>query len=83
MEYIADLIWCFGSPLAFPLIFCFDEGDPTEPPGGGWEMAMIQTPCRKPIMCCAFTLLAPCGQFYIRRRLLNGDMTKYKLWQGT
>ncbi|KAG7358959.1 hypothetical protein IV203_015548 [Nitzschia inconspicua] len=82
MEYIADLIWFLGSPLAFPLIYCFDKGPDTEPPGGGWQIPMIQTPLRLPIMCCAFTICAPCGQWYMRRRLLDGDMTKYKLWQG-
>ena len=33
MEYISDVIWFFGSPLAFPFIFFFDAGPPTEPPG--------------------------------------------------
>lgn len=83
MEYIADLIWCLGSPLAFPLIYCFDKGPDTEPPDGGWQIPMIQAPLRLPIMCCAFTICAPCGQWYMRRRLLDGDMSKYKLWQGT
>lgn len=82
MEYIADVIWCLGSPLAFPLVFCFDEGDPTEPPGGGWQTPMLWTPCKLPFKCCAYTLCAPCGQWQMRRQLLDGDMSKYKLWQG-
>jgi hypothetical protein len=82
MEYIADVIWCMGSPLAFPLVFLFDDGPPTEPPGGGWQLPMMQTPLRVPLRCCMFTLCAPCGQWLMRRRLLDGDMTKYKLWQG-
>ena len=82
MEYIADLIWCLGSPLAFPLIYCFEAPPETDPPGGGWQVPMIWTPLKLPICCCAFTVCAPCGQFYMRRRLLDGDMTRYKLWQG-
>jgi hypothetical protein len=82
MEYVADLIWVCGSPLAFPLVFCFDSGPPTDPPGGGWQLPMIETPLRRPIQCCLFTTCCPCGQWYMRYRLLGGDMTKYKLWQG-
>ena len=82
MEYIADLIWCLGSPLAFPLIYCFEAPPPTDPENGGWQVPMIWTPLKLPICCLGFTICAPCGQFYMRRRLLDGDMTKYKLWQG-
>jgi hypothetical protein len=82
MEYVADLIWVCGSPLAFPLVFCFDSGPPTDPPGGGWQLPMIETPLRRPIQCCLFSTCCPCGQWYMRYRLLGGDMTKYKLWQG-
>lgn len=82
MEYIADVIWCFGSPLAFPIVFFFDSGPETTPPGGGWQMAMIQTPIRKPLHCCCYLICAPCGQWWMRRKLLGGDLSKYKLWQG-
>ena len=82
MEYVADIIWCFGSPLAFPFIFCFDDGPQTEPPGGGWKLAMIKAPIKAPFRCCFYTACAPCGQWVMRRKLLNGDMSKYKLWQG-
>jgi hypothetical protein len=82
MEYVADVIWICGSPLAFPIVFCFPPGEETEPPGGGWQMSMMQTPLKRPLQCCCFTLLPCCGQWYMRYKLLQGDMTKYKLWQG-
>ena len=82
MEFAADAIWLCGSPLAFPLIFFFDQGPETDPPGGGWQLPMIETPCRSPLKCCFYTVCCPCGQWYMRRQLLEGDMSKYKLWQG-
>jgi len=82
MEYVADCIWVCGSPIAFPIVFLFSPGPETTPPGGGWQMPMIQTPCRKPIQCCLYSICAPCGQWHLRRQLLKGDMSKYKLWQG-
>ena len=82
MEYFADVIWCFGSPLAFPFVFCFSSDPQTNPPGGGWQIPMLQTPVRRPLKCCIFTLCAPCGQWYMRYELLDKDMSKYKLWQG-
>ena len=82
MEYCADCIWVLGSPLAFPIIFCFPPGPETNPPGGGWRLPMLQTPIRTPLQCCFYTICMPCGQWHMRRQLLNYDMTKYKLWQG-
>lgn len=82
MEYCADAIWICGSPLAFPLVFFFPSGPETEPPGGGWQMSMLETPIRAPLQCCCFTLLPCCGQWYMRYKLLDGDMSRYKLWQG-
>jgi hypothetical protein len=78
MEYCADCIWCFGSPLAFPIIFCFPAGKTS----GGWKVSMLKTPITVPIKCCLYTLCAPCGQWWMRRELLERDMSKYKLWQG-
>lgn len=78
MEYCADCIWCFGSPLAFPFIFFFEPGQGS----GGWLVPMLKAPITLPLKCCAYTICAPCGQFWLRRELLEGDMTKYKLWQG-
>ncbi len=81
-ESSARVIWCLGSPLAFPLIFCFDA-DPHTLESSGWNVTMIQASLRAPLICCANTMCMPCGQFYIRKyTILNGDMTRYKLWQG-
>mmetsp|Transcript_13949 Transcript_13949/g.33456 ORF Transcript_13949/g.33456 Transcript_13949/m.33456 type:complete len:370 (+) Transcript_13949:1572-2681(+) len=84
MEYIADLIWCLGSPLAFPLVFCFDAPAPEEidPYNGGWQVSMLESPVRRPLLCCVATSCPHCTQFYLRRQLLDNDMSKYKLWQG-
>ena len=82
MESIADCIWILGSPLAFPIVFCFPPGEETDPPNGGWQMPMIQTPCQRPCHCLLYTACTPCGQWHMRRKALNYDMTKYKLWQG-
>lgn len=82
MERVADAIWIFGSPLAFPIVFCFGDGPETDPPGGGWRVPMILTPIKHPLRCCFYTACAPCGQFALRRKLLDNDMSRYKLWQG-
>jgi hypothetical protein len=79
MESIAAFIWCFGSPLAFPLIFCFSPAPHTNETSG-YEISVLQAPLRRPISCCAG--MTPCGQWYLRRTVLGGDMTRYKLWQG-
>lgn len=82
MESAADGIWLCGSPLAFPLVFFFDSGPETVPPGGGWQVPMMRTPLKNPVKCCFYTVCCPCGQWHLRRQLLNGDMSQYKLWQG-
>lgn len=81
-ESFSAAIWCLGSPLAFPIIFCFepDEGVTTE--SSGWRISMLWAPIRRPLECCCATVCLPCGQWYVRRRALGGDMSKYKLWQG-
>mmetsp|Transcript_7334 Transcript_7334/g.9103 ORF Transcript_7334/g.9103 Transcript_7334/m.9103 type:complete len:219 (-) Transcript_7334:1547-2203(-) len=44
---------------------------------------MMQAPLKAPLVCCTNSLCMPCGQFYMRKYvILNGDMSKYKLWQG-
>lgn len=79
VEWFSDMIWIFGSPLAFPIIFCFD---PETNDSGGWQISMLQSPTRRPLECCLSTLCCPCAQWYLRYKALGGDMTKYKLWQG-
>ena len=79
IEWFADLIWVLGSPLAFPIIFCFD---PETTESGGWRITMLESPLKRPLACCGAMTCCPCGQWYLRRQALGGDMSKYKLWQG-
>ena len=65
-------------PPSHPIIFCFPAGTTS----GGWKVSMLKTPITVPIKCCLYTLCAPCGQWWMRRELLDRDMSKYKLWQG-
>jgi len=81
VEAVGNCIWIFGSPLAFPLIFCFAAAPHTRE-SSGYEMSMLEAPCRRPCTCCAASCCIPCAQHYVRRKVLGGDMTKYKLWQG-
>jgi hypothetical protein len=81
IEQVADCIWVFGSPLAFPIIFCFPSAPHTDK-SSGYEVSMLQAPCQRPFLCCFLTVCFPCGQYYVRRAVLHYDMTKYKLWQG-
>ncbi len=81
-EASAKALCCLGSPLAFPFIFCFDP-DPHTHESSGWQLTMMQAPLYAPFVCCASTICMPCGQYYMRKHvILNGDMTRYKLWQG-
>lgn len=86
MEVVAEAIWILGSPLAFPIIFCFnpdpENAEQSQGPGGGWQLAMMGTPCRRPLVCCAATACPCAAQWYARHQALQGDMTRYKLWQG-
>ena len=76
----ASAVWCLGSPLAFPCIFCFDSNSADKQNPKQWKITMLQAPCVRPCACCCTP--TPCGQWYVRRKVLNGDMTRYKLWQG-
>lgn len=44
---------------------------------------MLQAPCQQPLACCASVLCVPCFQYYLRRRLLRGDMEKYECCTGS
>ena len=81
VEQFGNVIWIFGSPLAFPLVFCFSP-DPHTKESSGYEISMCEAPCRRPITCCFATLCVPCAQWHARRVVLQYDMSKYKLWQG-
>lgn len=71
----------FASPLAFPCIFCFSsERDDLE--GNEWDVSMLSAPCKQPCMCCFAMTMPWCAQCYLRRVVLDGDMSKYKCCQG-
>eukprot|EP00041_Stephanoeca_diplocostata_P016902 m.335127 g.335127 ORF g.335127 m.335127 type:complete len:522 (+) comp20523_c0_seq3:207-1772(+) len=84
-ERAADVLWIFGSPLAFPFVFCFPKDPPpyneAEYPNK-WDHFMIHEPCQNPCECCFGYLCLPCGQYRLRSKILEGDMTKYKCCQG-
>uniref|UniRef100_A0A7S4SQV2 Uncharacterized protein n=1 Tax=Ditylum brightwellii TaxID=49249 RepID=A0A7S4SQV2_9STRA len=80
-DILAESIWCLGSPIAFPIIFCFSP-DPYTNESSGWSISMLRAPCVHPFTCCFVSLCIPCGQWFVRRRALGGDMSRYKLWQG-
>jgi hypothetical protein len=81
LQQVGDAIWIFGSPIAFLCIFCFPS-DPYTDESSGYAVSMLEAPCRRPITCCFATVCVPCAQWHVRRQVLGGDMTKYKLWQG-
>jgi hypothetical protein len=81
VEQFGNCIWILGSPLAFPLVFCFSSNPHTNE-SSGYEISMCEAPYKRPITCCLSTLCVPCSQWYVRRVVLHNDMTKYKLWQG-
>jgi hypothetical protein len=81
VEQVGNCIWIFGSPLAFPLIFCFSPAPHTKE-SSGYEISMLEAPCRRPCTCILSTVCVPCAQWYVRRAVLGYDMSKYKLWQG-
>jgi len=78
---VANAIWILGSPLAFPIIFCFSAFPHTDE-SSGYEISMLQACYKRPCACCWSTLCLPCGQWYARSVVLGGDWSKYKLWQG-
>lgn len=81
VEHLGNCIWILGSPLAFPLVFCFDPAPHTYE-SSGYEISMLGAPLRRPCLCLVATVCFPCAQWQVRRAALNYDMTRYKLWQG-
>ncbi|KAJ1636735.1 hypothetical protein T492DRAFT_364202 [Pavlovales sp. CCMP2436] len=74
---------CFASPCAFPLVFCFSAGSEEPPDSGGWAVSVLRAPLARPLWCIPTCLLPCCGaQYFVRRRVLGGDMSRYKLFQG-
>lgn len=81
LQAFSSAIWCLGSPVAFPFVFCFSP-EPHTNESSGWAISMLQAPCAEPCACCLTTVCLPCGQWELRRRALDGDWSRYKLWQG-
>jgi len=79
VETLASIIWIFGSPIAFPILFCF-SAEPHTNETSGYEIDALHAPLYRPCGCCC--TMTPCGQWWLRRKVLNNDMTNYKLWQG-
>lgn len=42
-----------------------------------WDLETFDAPLKKPAVCCAATLCGPCVSYYVRKRFLYGDMSKY------
>lgn len=78
---IGSIAAIFASPLAFPCIFLFPS-EREDNYGNEWDVAMLRAPCAHPCMCCFAMVLPPCAQMYLRSRVLDGDMSKYKCCQG-
>ncbi|KAG8468963.1 hypothetical protein KFE25_007481 [Diacronema lutheri] len=78
LELLGAVAGCAASPCAFPLVFCFPPG----PDSGGWAVSMLAAPSRRPIWCCGTCALPCVAQYFVRRRVLGGDMGRYALFQG-
>ncbi|CAK0835353.1 unnamed protein product [Prorocentrum cordatum] len=79
-ECIGRVAGCFASPLAFPLVYlCPAEG---QAGGALWAVSMEDAPLKQPLVCC-FSACLPClVQFWVRRRVLDDDMSRYICFQG-
>ena len=73
LDQVSSCIWILGSPLAFPCIFFFSP-DPHTNESSGYEISMLEAPTTRPITCCLSTMCVPCAQYYVRKKVLNGDM---------
>jgi hypothetical protein len=72
---------CFASPLAWTCIYCF-SGEDEDNEGSEWDVRMECGPCKRPHICCC-SCIVPCfTQWWVRRRVLDHDMTRYKCFQG-
>lgn len=89
LELIGSIAGCVASPCAFPLVFLFPAdrhvgggGDAATADGGGWVVSMLRAPLARPLCCCVACVLPPLGQYLVRLRALDGDMSRYSLFQG-
>mmetsp|Transcript_87957 Transcript_87957/g.188684 ORF Transcript_87957/g.188684 Transcript_87957/m.188684 type:complete len:279 (+) Transcript_87957:1-837(+) len=78
-EFLGKVVGCFASPIAFPLVYCFPAEGDLGPP---WAVSMEEAMLKQPVVCCCSLCCANCVQFWVRRRVLNDDMSKYKCFQG-
>jgi len=69
---MAGVCCCLGDPI---------EGDP-RPSGPQFRTTMCDAPCHDPCCCLGAMVCIPCAQFYIRRKALDYDMSRYSCCQG-
>jgi len=81
MRCLSKTFGSFASPLAFPCIYCFSPEDDGNH-GREWDVRMEMGPCRKPHICCCSCILPCCTQWWVRRQVLENDMSRYKCCQG-
>ena len=64
----------------------FDDGpidkDPRANRGNMFKVGMKDAPCKDPAICCAGFLCNPCVGFYMRKKVLGGNMDLYMCCQG-
>jgi len=58
------------------------ENDPRGTNSRVFQTAMCDSCCADPLCFCGAILCAPCGQFYLRRKVLGDDLTRYVCCQG-
>ena len=68
------------------LVWLFDDGAISGDPRGGyeneWHTTMMDAPKQDPLIFVASCCCLPCTQWYLRRKALKGDMTKYACCQN-
>jgi len=47
-----------------------------------WQVGMIHAPGADPLVCCAACVCVPCAQYYLRDKVLGGQMENYICCQG-
>ena len=64
----------------------FDDGpidkDPRANRGNMFKVGMKDAPCKDPAICCAGFLCNPCVGFYMRKKVLGGNLDLYMCCQG-
>eukprot|EP00929_Paragymnodinium_shiwhaense_P102877 TRINITY_DN66104_c0_g1_i2.p1 TRINITY_DN66104_c0_g1~~TRINITY_DN66104_c0_g1_i2.p1 ORF type:complete len:317 (-),score=43.93 TRINITY_DN66104_c0_g1_i2:361-1311(-) len=80
MELLGKIAGIFASPFAWCCVYLCPADE--ENPGRPWDVSMEGAICYNPhIFCCNFC--CPCLiQYYVRRKVLDGDMSRYICFQG-